>query len=175
MKLKRDYFGQIEEPLYILTKPNNERIGVIKCLSKSMDLSFNAPSEINFSTNLYMDGSKNPYYDSIAEGQFIEVIDYGRFVIVSCDISSEGTMYETKTCNAISKEILLGQKYLELFTINMGTTESIDNVQFYNLQNPERSLLHLILDKCPDWEIGHVDTSLMTLHRCFEETRTDIY
>lgn len=175
MKLKRDYFGQIEEPLYILTKPNNERIGVIKCLSKSMDLSFNAPSEINFSTNLYMDGSKNPYYDSIAEGQFIEVIDYGRFVIVSCDISSEGTMYETKTCNAISKEILLGQKYLELFTINMGTTESIDNVQFYNLQNPERSLLHLIIDKCPDWEIGNVDTSLMTLHRCFEETRTDIY
>lgn len=175
MKLKRDYFGQINEPTYILTKPNNERIGVLKCLSKNMELSFNAPSEINFSTNLYIDGRKNPYYDYITEGQFVEVIDYGRFVIVSCEISSEGTMYETKTCNAISKEILLGQKYLELFTINMGTTESLDNVQFYNLQNPERSLLHLILEKCPDWEIGHVDTGLMTLHRCFEETRTDIY
>lgn len=175
MKLKRDYFGQISEPSYILTKPSGERIDTIKCITKDMSISFNAPDEINFSTNLYIDGKKNPLYDQIVEGQFIEVIDYGRYVIISCETSSEGTQYETKTCNAISKEVLLGQKYLELFTINMGTTESIDNVQFYNLQNPERSLLHLVLEKCPDWEIGHVDTSLMTLHRCFDETRVDIY
>lgn len=175
MNLKRDYFGQITEPSYILTKPNGERIDTIKCITKDMSISFNAPDEINFSTNLYIDDKKNPLYDQIVEGQFIEVIDYGRYVIISCETSSEGTRYETKSCNAISKEVLLGQKYLELFTINMGTTESIDNVQFYNLQNPERSLLHLVLEKCPDWEIGHVDTSLMTLHRCFDETRVDIY
>lgn len=175
MNLKRDYFGRIPEPLYILTKPNGERIGTIKCTAKNMSISFNAPDEISFSTNIYIDGKKNQLYDQIMEGQFIEVVDYGRYVIISCETSSEGTKYETKSCNAISKEVLLGQKYLELFTINMGTTESIDNVQFYNLQNPERSLLHLILDKCPDWEIGHVDTSLITLHRCFEETRVDIY
>lgn len=175
MELKRDHFGQIIEPDYILTKPSNERIGILSCTSKNMILSFNAPSEISFETSLYIDGKKNNIYDHIIEGQYVEVINYGRFVIVSCDISSEGTMYETKTCNAISKEVLIGQKYLELFTINMGTTESIDNVQFYNLQDPEHSLLHLVLDKCPEWEIGHIDTSLMTLHRCFEETRTDIY
>lgn len=175
MNLKRDYFGQITEPSYILTKPNGERIDTIKCITKDMSISFNAPDEINFSTNLYIDDKKNPLYDQIVEGQFIEVIDYGRYVIISCETSSEGTQYETKNCNAISKEVLLGQKYLELFTINMGTTESIDNVQFYNLQDPERSLLHLVLEKCPDWEIGHVDTSLMTLHRCFDETRVDIY
>lgn len=175
MNLKRDYFGQITEPSYILTKPNGERIDTIKCITKDMSISFNAPDEINFSTNLYIDDKKNPLYDQIVEGQFIEVIDYGRYVIISCETASEGTQYETKSCNAISKEVLLGQKYLELFTINMGTTESIDNVQFYNLQNPERSLLHLVLEKCPDWEIGHVDTSLMTLHRCFDETRVDIY
>ena len=175
MILKRDYFGQIIEPQYILTKPSSERIGTIKCIAKDMSISFNAPSEINFETALYIDGKRDPLYDHIAEGQFVEVISYGRFVIVSCDITSEGTIYETKKCNAISKEVLLGQKYLELFTINRGTTESIDNVQFYNMQDPGRSLLHLVLDKCPDWEIGHVDSSLMTLQRCFEETRVDIY
>ena len=175
MILKRDYFGQIVEPQYILTKPSSERIGTIKCIAKDMSISFNAPSEINFETALYIDGKRDPLYDHIAEGQFIEVISYGRFVIVSCSITSEGTIYETKKCNAISKEVLLGQKYLELFTINRGTTESIDNVQFYNMQDPGRSLLHLVLDKCPDWEIGHVDSSLVTLQRCFEETRVDIY
>lgn len=175
MNIKRDYFGQIIEPQYILTKPSGERIGMIKCLAKDMSILFNAPSEINFETRLYIDGERTPFYDQIVEGQFIEIVDYGRYVIISCETASEGTMYESKKCNAISKEVLLGQKYLELFTINMGTTESIDNVQFYNLQNPAHSLLHLVLQKCPDWEIGHVDTSLMTLHRCFDETRVDIY
>ena len=175
MNLKRDYFGQITEPQYILTKPSNERIGVINCLTKDISISFNAPAEINFETGLYVDGEKNPLYDHITQGQFIEVIDYGRFVITSCETTSDGTLRETKRCSAISKEVLLGQKYLERFTINMGTTESIDNVPFYNMRDPQHSLLHLVLDKCPDWEIGHVDTSLITLHRCFEESRTDVY
>lgn len=175
MKLKRDYFGQIIEPQYILTKPDGKRIGNISCLKKEMSLSFNAPSEIHFETQLYNEDQKNPYYESIMEGQFVEVIDYGRYVITSCEIESKGIQDETKKCSAISKEVLLGQKYLELFSVNMGTTESIDNVQFYNMHDPEHSLLHLVLDKCPDWEIGHVDTSLMTLQRCFEVTRTDLY
>ena len=34
----------------------------------------------------------------------------------------------------------------------MGTVESIDGVQFYNLKEKDRSLLHLVLEKCPDWE-----------------------
>ncbi len=175
MNLKRDYFGQITEPQYILTKPSNERIGIINCLTKDISISFNAPSEINFETGLYIDGEKNPLYDQISQGQFVEVISYGRFVITSCETTSDGTLHETKRCSAISKEVLLGQKYLERFTVNMGTTESIDNVSFYNMQDPQHSLLHLVLDKCPDWDIGHVDTSLITLHRCFEESRTDVY
>lgn len=175
MNLKRDYFGQITEPQYILTKPSNERIGVINCLTKDISISFNAPAEINFETGLYIDGEKNPLYDHITQGQFIEVMDYGRFVITSCETTSDGTLRETKRCSAISKEVLLGQKYLERFTINMGTTDSIDNVPFYNMRDPQHSLLHLVLNKCPDWEIGHVDTSLITLHRCFEESRTDVY
>ena len=175
MNLKRDYFGQITEPQYILTKPSSERIGVINCLTKDISISFNAPAEINFETGLYIDGEKNPLYDHITQGQFIEVMDYGRFVITSCETTSDGTLRETKRCSAISKEVLLGQKYLERFTINMGTTESIDNVPFYNMRDPQHSLLHMVLDKCPDWEIGHVDTSLITLHRCFEVSRTDVY
>ena len=163
MNLKRDYFGQITEPQYILTKPSNERIGIINCLTKDISISFNAPSEINFETGLYIDGEKNPLYDQISQGQFVEVISYGRFVITSCETTSDGTLHETKRCSAISKEVLLGQKYLERFTVNMGTTESIDNVSFYNMQDPQHSLLHLVLDKCPDWDIGQWANGCSTL------------
>ena len=49
------------------------------------------------------------------------------------------------------------------------------NVQFYNKSNQELSLLHLILKKAPEWEIGHVDTNLWRKERKFEEDRVAIY
>ena len=124
---------------------------------------------------MFVDNQKSIAYDSIVEGQYIEVEELGRFIISSVNVGSKGKEFEYKDCEAIGIETMLGQKYLELFTINMGTTESIDGVKFYNLANPEKSLLHLVLGKCPDWTIGHVDTSLMTVERCFEITRQDVY
>jgi len=69
----------------------------------------------------------------------------------------------------------MAQKYLENFVINMGTVESIDNVSLYNLADPSKSLIHLVLEKCPDWSIGHIDNELISVQRCFEVNRTDIY
>lgn len=124
---------------------------------------------------MLIDNQKNPSYGSIVEGQFIEVDGLGRFVISNVKVESKGEYFECKDCEAVGLEVMLGQKYLELFTINMGTTESIDGVKFFNLANPSKSLLNLVLEKCPDWTLGHIDTSLMTMERCFEVTRQDVY
>ncbi len=124
---------------------------------------------------MLIDNQKNPSYGSIVEGQFIEVDGLGRFVISNVKVESKGEYFESKDCEAVGLEVMLGQKYLELFTINMGTTESIDGVKFFNLANPSKSLLNLVLEKCPDWTLGHIDTSLMTMERCFEVTRQDVY
>ena len=171
----KDFFGNLVPPAYILTKANNDRIYTLNCTEKKYFFKFNAPDVIQFKTYMLTDNAKNPAYDSIVEGQFIEVDGFGRFIISDVDTESKGQNLECKSCEAIGTETMLGQKYLELFTINMGTTGSIDHVKFYNLSNPEKSLLHLVLEKCPDWSIGHVDTSLMTLERCFDTTRQDIY
>lgn len=171
----RDIFNNLVPPAYILTKANNDRIHNLNCTKKNYSFKFNAPDIIQFTTYMLIDNIKNPAYDLITEGQFIEIDGFGRFIILSVDIESQGENFEYKNCEATSIEVMLGQKYLELFTINMGTTESIDGVKFYNLADPDKSLLHLALEKCPDWTIGHVDTSLMTLERCFELTRQDVY
>lgn len=171
----RDIFNNLVPPAYILTKANNDRIHSLNCTKKNYFFKFNLPDTIQFATYMLIDNIRNPAYDSIVEGQFIEVEEIGRFIISSVKIVSEGKEFEYKDCEAIGIETMLGQKYLELFTINMGTTESIDEVKFYNLSDPGKSLLHLVLEKCPDWTIGHVDTSLMTLARCFELTRQDVY
>ena len=51
------------------------------------------------------------------------------------------------------------------------------NVQFYN-NNPNKrglSLLHLIFENIPDWQIGNVDQSLWRKERKFSEDRISVY
>lgn len=174
-KINYDFFDNPTVPDYVLTKANKERIGVVKCISKTVTPKFNDLDEINFTTKLYLDNKKNPIYDSIEEMKYILLPDIGFFSINSVEINSEGTELESKTVNAKSYECLLAQKYLESFVINMGTTESIDGVQFFNLADKSKSLLHLVLEKCPDWNIGHIDIGLETMQRSFEVTRQDVY
>lgn len=158
-----------------MCKANKERIGILKCTSKIITPKFNSLDEINFTTYLYNDDVKNQYYDDIDVMKYILLPDIGFYAISSVDIQSEGTKLEHKEVTAKSYECLLGQKYLDTFTINMGTTESIDGVRLYNIANPNKSLLHLVLEKCSDWTIGHVDVALQTMERSFEVTKQDVY
>lgn len=173
--LGRDFFDNPIIPSYILCKSNKERIGSINCLNKNITIKFNALDEIQFNTYLYVDGEKNLYYDDINIMKGILLPEIGFYTITSVDITSEGTDYEYKSVTAKSSECLLAQKYLETFTINYGTTESIDGVRFYDIGDKEHSLLHMILAKSPNWEIGHIDVGLETMERSFQIDRQDIY
>lgn len=175
MEFRYNKFAEIEEPRYILCKASGERLGEIKCTKKNYIKKLNDYDEISFTTYMMYDNEKNSIYDSIVEMQYVEIPDIGRFIIETSNISGEASDFEYKQCTALSEEVIMAQKYLELFSINLGTTESINNVSLYNLSNPNQSLLHLVLEKCPDWRIGHVDTSLQTKQRSFEVSRQDVY
>ena len=170
-----NHFNNVSVPSFILCKANKDRVGVIKCTDKKLIKKFNDCDEISFTTYLYNNNIKNKIYDKVSELQYIEIPTIGRYIIGSIHTVSEGTKFEYKECTALSSEVVLAQKYLEEFKINMGTVESIDGVQLYNLAHPDKSLLHLVLEKYPDWEIGHVDNELYTIQRCFEITRQDVY
>lgn len=175
MKINRDYFDNPVVPDYVLCKANKERIGVLRCAEKKLNLKFNSLSEIIFTTYLFIDDEKNIYYDSIDVMKYVLVPEFGFFSITSVEIESEGSEFEYKSVTAKSCECLLAEKYLEDFVINTGAVESIDGVRFYDLRNKDKSLLHLVLDKCPSWKIGHIDSALLTMERSFEVTRQDIY
>lgn len=49
------------------------------------------------------------------------------------------------------------------------------NVQFYNPNKKGLSLLHLIFENIPEWEIGNVDQSLWHRERKFSQDRISIY
>jgi len=176
MILDKDYFDNPIIPDYVLCKANKERIGTLKCTKKTIDVKFNDLNEIHFVTYMNIDNEKNPYYDAVDVMKYILLPDIGFFCISDCNIQSEGTEFEYKEVTAKSYECLLGQKYLESFVVNMGTVGSQDGISFYNIADPSRSLLNLILnEKSPEWKIGHCDTKLYTMQRSFEVDRQDIY
>lgn len=174
-KLDYNHFNSPIDPPFILCKANGDRIGTIPCTAKTYDAKFNDLDEISFSTPMYFNELYNSIYDSLEELMYVLVPDIGIFTIYSITVESEGTMSESKDVNAKSVEALLGQKYLEEFTINKGTTGSIDGVQLFNLADKDKSLLHIIIEKFPEWDIGHVDTAIQTKQRSFETNRTDVY
>lgn len=175
MIINKDYFNNPVVPNYVLCKANKERIGTLKCIEKTADIKYKDLNEIHFTTYLYIDNKRNPYYEAVDIMKYILLPDIGFFFIADCKTNSEGTEYEYKEVTAKSYEGLLGQKYLETLIINMGSAGSIDGCQFYNLADKEHSLFHLVLNKCPEWKIGHIDPSLVTLQRSFEIDRQDIY
>jgi len=62
-----------------------------------------------------------------------------------------------------------GNEYEKLYMKNF------PNVQFYNRNRPELSLLHLVFEHIPGWEIGNVDQSLWRKERKFSEDRVSVY
>ena len=152
MKFNKDFFNNPTIPDYILCKGNKERIGILKCTSKKYTQNFNDIDEISFTTYMNINGEKNPYYEAVDTMKYILLPDIGFFSICECNTRSEGTEFEHKEVLARSYECLMAQKHVENFIINQGTTGSIDKVSFYNLADKGHSLLHLILEKCPDWK-----------------------
>lgn len=77
---------------------------------------------------------------------------------------------ETKYAEYLSKnEDADAQPHEKLFK------KRFANVQFYNKNKPQLSLLHLILENVPEWKIGNVDQSLWRKERKLSEDRIAIY
>ena len=194
MQITKDYFNRITPPDFILCKANNDRIGTLFCTEKKYDRCFNDFDTVTFTTPLFLDDmQRNPYYEAVKVMKYVKLSGIGKFYIDSVKINSEGTDKETKTVELKSYEGLLAQKYLENFAINIeadieeedpvtgqikygsNAEGSINNVQFYNPYDTQHSLLHLVLEKCPEWSVGHVDESLWKNGAQYQVDRQDIY
>lgn len=177
MIINRDTLGQLTEPDLILMKASEERVGVLRATNKEWVTKYNELDTLSFEMPYMIDGEKTSFYDLIDIMKYVEVPDINAvFTIKDVETENEGQQTEYKKVECQSRECELGQKYLEEFTINCGTTGSIDGVKFYQPGDQTHSLLHLVVtEKCPGWSFGHISASLWTMQRSFEVTRQDIY
>lgn len=176
MIINRNSLGHLEVPAFILMKASGERVGILQCTAKSWTEKFNDLDMLTFEVPYMIDAVPTNFYDDIDIMKYVEVPTIGTFAIKAVNILNEGKKTEIKKVECQSRECELGQKYLEEFIINQGTTGSIDGVKFYNPADQPHSLLHLaVKEKCPGWNFGHISVGLQTMQRSFEVTRQDIY
>lgn len=181
MQLPKDILsGQYRKPNIYLCQTNKEKIGKLEVTNLNGTFKWNEYSEISFDIGrTYIDDVTgetlvNPYYDLVQGLRLVYLEGYGYFQLQDPEINGDG-IQEQKTINAYSSEYDMSQKYLETFIINNGVAGSIDDVQLYDEFNTEKSLLNLVIDRIPNWTIGHVDNDLMTQERSFEIDRVSVY
>lgn len=194
MLLPRDILSGIYvKPRIFLCETDKTKICQLETFNTRGTFKFNSYSEISLDTarayNDIITGETkiNLFYDKVEAIRLVYLEGFGYFELQNPEIVGDG-IKEVKSLTAYSLEYTLSQKYLESLYVNTGEIYSVEvmyaeehdydyitPVTFYNPDNPDLSLLHLILDKAYGWKIGHVDDSLKTLSRQFEIERTSIY
>lgn len=155
-----------EQPTLVLCNADGT---AIQTLGYAYDLKanicYNEMSTITFEIPAYVDGVKTPHYDDIIGMRIINMVNWGRFILMNPSTKSDGAK-EIKTCKAYSLEYELTYKkvFFEEATYN-----------FWNPLSPDNTVLGIIMSDLPSWTIGTVDEDLIGKYRTFSANDSNTY
>lgn len=155
-----------EQPTLVLCNADGKAIqtlGYAKGLKANV--CYNEMSTITFDIPAYVDGVKTPHYDDIIGMRIIDMINWGRFILMNPSTKNDGVK-EIKSCKAYSLEYELTYKkiFLEEATYN-----------FWNPLSPDDTILGMIIEELPSWTIGTVDEDLINKYRTLSSDNANTY
>lgn len=171
---KYDIYGRTEPSIIYLARPGKKiycALGGIETSTVSLTLNTNNTAELMFTLDKYVDEMISDGYEEIDE-QMELYCDGIWFKVSEPPTITNSGMQETKEITAESYEIMLTQYILKEFKINTGDPDAYEmmyqkshdtskfyQVKFYDPDNEDLSLVHLILKHAdvPGWKIGYVD------------------
>lgn len=172
-----NYYKTLKRPYVYLSYPNKKIIGTIVAQELETDFMANSMTKGTFKVYRYLDGIETPNYDWIKIGMYIQLSGIDWFIITELDIVNEDNN-EYKEITYISLEHELSKKYLTSFgSMGVETDEQggLDRYCLYNILDQEHSILHIVVQKNPDWSINYVDPNITTEYRSFEVDSIDTY
>lgn len=168
MEQSFDYFGQPEIPYIILTNPNKEELFSLGlCYNTSIKLRFNGISEFSFSFPQSINGGQTNLeaYDYLQNKRLVLVEGYGYFQIQNPEEDLSGSVpVKNVSCQSLETE-LVDKRF-----VGYGGTKPL-----WNILNPTDTILGDMLELAPNWSVGYVDPSLLTIYRTFNVSDTNIY
>lgn len=170
------------------------KLNGIDILSGNLNKNVSDFSELSFDLNRFVDVDgeliESNGYNHVKNNMYLYLTNFGWFKIVNEPQVTYDSEREKKHVVAESVECELLQYDLIGFKVNTGEVDSLeyladDNVgdnglakeyiTFYNMGNPQLSLLDLILEKVRGWQIGYVDETLMNKKFTFNVESTPIH
>lgn len=166
MNQKFNKYNIHETPLIRLCNPNGKTVNFLGGIYNiKLSLCFNEMSQLTFTVPSYIDNEKYIPYNQIQTKRYINVENIGVFIVNDISETNDGyTPIKTVTC--YSREAELNFKKVN---IGKGT------YKFYDILNPEGTLLDKLLKICPNWKIGQIDTDLLNKYRTFEVPDSTLY
>lgn len=166
-----DSAGSIEQPVLFL----NTLTGVPICpivdrAHLTAKFKYNDVSEISFDVadKILVDGEwqENPCFDELRGMRTIFMEPYGVFLLVNPSISDDG-IQRIKNCTAYSLE----------YELNYKTMPAIEGTFLFHdpTGTNENAMTAIILEQIPNWSIGHVDTTVATRYRTFDNSTDSLY
>lgn len=172
-----NYYKKLNRPLVYLAFPNKQIIGTLQSKELQTDFFANSMIKGSFKVNRYENGKSTPYYHLIEIGSYIYLHNIDWFIIKEINIINKG-VNEYKEVTYISLEHELSKKYLTSFgSLGIETDEQggLDRYCLYNPSDIKHSILHIVMEKSPDWSIKYIDPSISTEYRNFQVDSIDIY
>lgn len=169
--IKLDSYGRLERPtLFIHTLTGEPICPVSNFYDLDVEFRFNDVSEISFQIpDRYIDGTEvvhNDSYDEIRGFRMLRMEPFGAFIIQNPQITDNG-MAKVKSVTCYSLEYELNYK-------NMPPLDT--TYMFYDPTGESKdTIMNIILEKVPNWKIGHVDTNVATRYRTFDNNGESIY
>lgn len=175
-----DAMRRYEIPEMVLCNPDKSEICMIKGQKDTkLSIKWQSCCELTFTVYSEYNGFKPEYYDKLEKNRLIHVLGFGYFVIQNYDQTFENKVNK-KEITAYSAEYLLNFKGINLTFVTTPASATSTKVisksyKFYDLINPEGTLLYELVSACPQWKIGYVSMSLMDKRRSFDETDEGLY
>lgn len=190
MKLKYDYWDRTRPCDIYLARSGKRILGSLNGVQRA-DLTprLCEPSTLELEVARIEDGEVSNFYDEIDSFMELYIPEFGWFYIEEPPRIQKEASQEIKSFTAMSYEYTLKNDDLIGFKINCGTEGSLEmyeentdvdgipkeQIVLYNPDKPSLSLIHLVLSNVSrTWKPGHIDTSLRSLRRSFEEDSVDV-
>ena len=155
-----------EQPTLVLCNADGKAIQTLGYTKElKANICYNEMSTITFDIPAYVDGIKTPHYDEIIGMRIIDMIGWGRFILINPSLKNDGVK-EIKSCKAYSLEYELTYKkfFLEESTYSL-----------WNPLSPDDTILGMIMAELPSWNVGVVDDDLINKYRTLSSDNTNIY
>lgn len=178
-KITLDPSGRIEDPTFVLATKSGKKLGqIIGVDDWDIHQVFNGANEISFLVYKECDGSENPLWSKIVDFKSVWYKEADEWFEISVSTTDSNASVKSVVGTSLCESEL---SQVNLYGVEINTEDDIaredytEATKFYNSNNHSASLLHRLIDKVPNYSIGHVDDSLKNIQRKFSFDSKSLY